>query len=59
MATKEIGAVDRNAEETALRDVWYARVLLDQGRDISIKGDLSDSATARPNRTSRQDNVSA
>jgi hypothetical protein len=59
VATKEIGAVDQNAEEIALRDVWYGRVLLDQGRHISIKADLSDSATARPNRTSRQDKVSA
>jgi len=59
MATKEIGTADRNADETALRDVWYARVLLEQGRPIPIKVDLFDSATARPNRTPRQDKVSA
>jgi len=59
MATKEIGTADRNADETALRDVWYARVLLEQGRPIPIKVDLSDSATARPNRSSRHDKVSA
>ena len=47
MATKEIGTADRNSDETALRDVWYARVLLEQGRPIPIKVDLSNSATAR------------
>ena len=52
MATKEIGTGDRNSDETALRDVWYARVLLEQGHPIPIKVDLSNSATARPNRTS-------
>ena len=52
MATKEIGTGDRNSDETALRDVWHARVLLEQGRPIPIKVDLSNSATARPNRTS-------
>ena len=59
MATEEIGTADRNAAETALRDVWYARVLLEQGRPIPIKVDLSDTATARPNRASRRDKVSA
>ena len=47
MTTKETGTVDRNADETALRDVWYARVLAEQGRCIPIKVDLSNSATAR------------
>lgn len=56
MTTKE---VDRNADETALRDVWYARVLAEQGRGIPIKADLSDRATARPDRASRRDKVSA
>ena len=59
MTTKETGTVDLNADETALRDVWYARVLLEQGRPIPIKVDLSDTATARPNRASRRDKVSA
>ena len=31
MTPKEIGTVDRNSDETALRDVWYARVLAEQG----------------------------
>ena len=59
MTTKETGTVDRNSDETALREVWYARVLVEQGRRIPIKVDLSNSATARPNRASRQDKVSA
>ena len=50
MLTKKIGTVDRNADEAALRDVWYARVLLEQGHRIPIKVDLSDIATAGPNR---------
>ena len=40
MTTKETGTVDRNSNETALRDVWYARVLVEQGRRIPIKVDL-------------------
>ena len=59
MTTKETGTVDRNADETALRDVWYARVLAEQGRCIPIKVDLSNSATARLNRASRPDKVFA
>ena len=59
MATKEIATVDRNSDETALRDVWYARVLAEQGRRVPVKVDLPSSATARPNRALRQDKVSA
>jgi hypothetical protein len=59
VTTKETGTVDRNADETALRDVWYARVLAEQGRCIPIKVDLSNNATARFNRASRQDKVFA
>ena len=59
MTTKENSTVDRNANETALRNVWYARVLVEQGRLIPIKVDLPTSAMARPNRASRQDEVSA
>jgi hypothetical protein len=59
VATKKIRTVDRNPDESTLRDVWYARVLLERGHRIPIKVDLSDSATAGPNRTSRQDKVSA
>jgi hypothetical protein len=54
VTTKETGTVDRNADEAALRDVWYARVLVEQGRRIPIKVDLSNSATA-----SRQDKIFA
>jgi hypothetical protein len=59
VTTKEPSTVDRNANETALREVWYGRVLAEQGRRIPIKVDLSKSATPRPNRASRQDKVSA
>ena len=59
MTTKEPGTVDRNANETALREVWYGRVLAEQGRGIPIKVDLANSTTPRPNRASRQDKVSA
>ena len=59
MTTKETDTVDLNADETALRDVWYARVLAEQGRRIPIKVDLSNSATARLSRASRQDKVFA
>ena len=59
MTTKETGTVDRNSNETALRDVWYARVLVEQGRRIPIKVDLPTIATEQPNRASRQDKVSA
>ena len=59
MTTKENSTVDRNANETALRNVWYTRVLVEQGRLIPIKVDLSNSATARLNRASRQDKVFA
>ena len=41
MTTKELGTVDRNANETALREVWYGRVLAEQGRGIPIKVDLT------------------
>ena len=47
MTTKEPGTVDRNSDETALREVWYARVLVEQGRRIPIKVDLSNSATVK------------
>jgi hypothetical protein len=47
VTTKETDTVDLNADETALRDVWYARVLAEQGRRIPIKVDLSNNATAR------------
>ena len=57
MTTKETGTVDRNVDETALRDVWYARVLAEQGRCIPIKADLSNSATAPLNRASHQDKL--
>ena len=59
MTTKKPGIADRNTDETALRDVWYARVLAEQGHRIPIKVDLSNSTTARPNRASRQDKVPA
>jgi hypothetical protein len=59
VTTKENSTVDRNANETALREVWYARVLVEQGLRIPIKVDLPTSAIARPNRASRQDKVSA
>ena len=45
MTEKKTSTVDRNVKETALRDVWYARVLAEQGRDIAIKVDLPNSAT--------------
>jgi hypothetical protein len=48
VTTKETDALDRNAEEAALRDVWYTRVLVEQGRRIPIKFDLSTNASARP-----------
>ena len=41
MTTKETGTVDQNANETALRNVWYARVLVEQGRRIPIKVELA------------------
>ena len=59
MVTKEIGTVDRSSDETAMRDVWYARVLAEQGHRVPIKVDLPNSATARPNKASRQEKVSA
>ena len=59
MTTKGTGTVDQSVDETALRDVWYARVLAEQGRCIPIKVDSSNSATARLNRASRQDKVFA
>ena len=59
MTPNESATVDRQANENALRDTWYARVLVEQGRRIPGKVELSNSATARPSRTSRQDKVSA
>jgi len=58
VTTKEPGTVDRSGNDTALRDVWYGRVLAEQGR-IPIRVDLPNSATPRPNRASRQEKVSA
>ena len=59
MATKEIGTVDRSSDETALRDVWYARVLAERGHRVAIKVDLPNSATTGLNKALGQDKVSA